>query len=232
MQPDERSELRERQRLAERQAELVPGKAGKQHRPQPFAEAEAEGQREHAQRPVRPNQPGDREADAGKQREPRRQSNDAERQRPGVAVGVDQKGGAQPPQRGEEIPETPPPADPERRARAGPPGDRAVVVGRSVDQPDGEHQGDHDRREKSERRHRQRADRPAGERKDAPLPAPGQDDSRGERDEQARRSSGWQRGRGQGAASDQTNQPADPSRKRLSTRSVVTLRRAALSLAS
>jgi len=116
VQPDHRCDLAEDEILAERHAEVVPGKPGQRDRAQPFARAEAGGEREYPRRARRPQEAGEGEADCGKQRQPRGQGEDAERKRPRELVGLDEKGGAEPPQAGDEITEAPPPTRAEGRA--------------------------------------------------------------------------------------------------------------------
>ena len=57
-----------------------------------------------------PEQPGEGEAEGGKEGEEGRQAEDAEGHRPGELVGLDEEGGAEPPQAGDEIAEAPEPA--------------------------------------------------------------------------------------------------------------------------
>ncbi len=64
-QPEHRGILRERQRLGQRVAERVPGKAGEQMAAQPFAGGQADRQRQHARAVSGPQQPCQRKAERG-----------------------------------------------------------------------------------------------------------------------------------------------------------------------
>ena len=111
VEPDERGRLHQPEVLAERHAERVPRKAREDVPAQPFARRSG---RRRGRRAALP--PGDQRGaraakpKAGKEREQRRQAEHAERQGPGELIGLDEEGGAKPPQPGDEIAEAPPPA--------------------------------------------------------------------------------------------------------------------------
>ena len=91
------------------------GKPGEHDRAQPFACGEAERQREHAHGAVRPDEPGQRETERGKEGEPGGKPTTPSGNAQSEMVGVDQKGGTQPPERSQKEAETPPPAGAEGR---------------------------------------------------------------------------------------------------------------------
>ena len=183
---DDRGELREHEILAERHADFVPGKSGQHERAQPFAGAEADGQRENARRRrATTTSARERKADRREKREPAGSAEHAQRQRPGELVGLDQKGGAEPPEAGDKIAKAPPPADAEGRAHAMA---RSIARWRRRSADPSISQtaviiGDQHRRQEVERRQGQGADRAGGEGDRAAPPAPGENDARGERAE-------------------------------------------------
>ena len=181
MQADERSDLSQREIGAQRHAEVVPGKAGEEEAARPFGEPEPEREGENARGSRRPQEPRDRKACGRKDSEHRRQGDDAERQRPGELVGLDQKRRADPPEAGEKIAEAHPPAGAEGGAHRGDERPSGPAVLRAVDQPDRDRQRHGDEREQRKRRQRQRPDRARDEGDRAPAPAPGQDDPLDER---------------------------------------------------
>ena len=63
-----------------------------------------------------PEQPRQGEAEGREKRQQSRQAENAERERPGELIGLDQKSRAEPPQAGDEIAEAPAPADERRRS--------------------------------------------------------------------------------------------------------------------
>ncbi|MGY2931477.1 hypothetical protein ACVWZ6_001079 [Bradyrhizobium sp. GM6.1] len=130
-QADQRRRLCQRQRLGQRIAERVPGKAGQRMTPQPFRDGEACRERKHARRVLGPEQAGERKAHCREDRQIGRQAQHGERRQPGEYIGVDEEGVADPVEAGHEIAE----AEPVAGKRRG--GDAAISSGAgAVDQPD------------------------------------------------------------------------------------------------
>ena len=130
-QADQRRRLRQRQRLGQRVAERIPRKAGQHMAAQPFANGQAGGEREHARGIAGPDQPRQRKAERGEQREIGGQAQHRERHQPGEGRRIDQEGVADPVQSRHEIAEPEPEAGHRRRRHAAP-----ASGARAVDQPD------------------------------------------------------------------------------------------------
>jgi hypothetical protein len=139
--------------------------------PQPLARRQPEGEGEQAGGAGRPEGTGEREAESRKGGENGRQPEHAERHRPREEVGLDQEGGAEPPEPGHEKAEAPGPAE----ERGGPQGRRrrAALGEGAVEKPDGDGERDGERRQRSERRHGERADGAGAEGEKPAPPAPG-----------------------------------------------------------
>ena len=172
---DHRRALRQRQRIGQRVAEGVPGKAGQDVTAQPFRGGKRNAERQETQRAPDPQGAGQRDAERGEEREHRRQADDRDRQQPAEGRRIDQKGIADPIKADEKIAEAEPPADAGRR------GDAAPAAGSgAVDQPHHGRKGQEQHRPEIQRRHRQ-CRRCAGGEGDQPTPpAPGQYDGMNE----------------------------------------------------
>ena len=170
-QPDQRSGLRQRQRLRQRVAERIPWKSGQQMAAQPFADRQADRERQHARGVAGPEQARQRKADRGEQREIGGQAEHRERHQPGKGRCIDQEGVADPVKPRHEIAEPEPEAGHRRRRHAAPFSGR-----RAVDQPDRDRKGQEQHRPCIERRHRERRQRAGHQRDGGALPSPGQDD--------------------------------------------------------
>src|SRR5208337_5533299 len=119
VQADDRGRLSKEHICADRHAHVVPREPREQEPPRPFRKTETEGQRKNAQRPRRPEKSREREPEGREQRQSRRQRDDSERERPHETVGVDEASCPYPPEPGDKIAESHPPARAERRAQSG-----------------------------------------------------------------------------------------------------------------
>src|ERR1700732_4314963 len=156
---------------------------------QPFREAQSSGKRKNPSRTWRPHEPRQHEPETGKNRERGGEPDNAQRQGPSEFVRFEKKRRAKPPEPGEEITKAPPPAGAkgapgrDRQVQTKPPPGRHLARLRAtVEEPDRNGHRDHERGEKVERRHRKRAGGAGGKRDQAPPPARGENDRRGDRE--------------------------------------------------
>ena len=143
---------------------------------QPFTERQHHGEHEDAPGALGPGQAGEAKGEGREDGEEGRQGDDAERHRPGELVGLDQEGGAEPPQPGEEETEAPPPAD----CKGGPEPAPGTGADGTVDQPDRDGHRHDDERPEIERRQGKRTARTSEKRDQALPPTPPQDDGFGD----------------------------------------------------
>src|SRR6185312_17098356 len=93
---EQRDVLRERKRLSQRIAERVPWETAEQMAAQPLADRERDRERDNTQRSAHPEQPRQRQAEAGVEGEIGGQTCDRERQQPSERLCIDQKGVSDP----------------------------------------------------------------------------------------------------------------------------------------
>src|SRR5262249_4038172 len=179
---DERRPLREPERRDQRVAEGIPGKAAEEVPAQPLRQRERDGERQQTLRAARPNQTGEREAEAGIDPKPGRHADDRKRQQPAEDLGIDQERIAHQIEAGEKIAEPEPP--PGRGGREYP---AETAGGSAVDEPDQDRKGEERDRPEVKWRQRQRRRRAGKQRNQIAPPSPGQDDDMGEAGEPHRR---------------------------------------------
>ena len=183
LQPDETDRLSEH-RMAERdETGLVPGKAGEDEAARPFGEAEGAGKPENAPGAVGPDKARKRCRQPEEDRKDRRKAENGERQEPGKASGIDEKGRPQPPETGDEIAEAEGPADEERRGKT-PKCPGTGVSAEPIEEPDKDGKGDEAGQGNVEGRQAEGCDGAGENRQKRPAPTAGQHDAPGQRLEQ------------------------------------------------
>ena len=154
---DQRGGLHQPEVLAERHAGVVPGKAGEEVPAQPLADRSGRRRRRGSrQASGSQNRRARAKPKAGKKARSGRQPQHPEGHRPGELVGLDQEGGTEPPEAGDEIAEAPEPAEESCRSERRPTG--GAVLDRPVEQPDGRNQREGEGGQEAEGRHGQSAD--------------------------------------------------------------------------
>ncbi len=177
-QADERGRLHHQRHRGQRIANCVPREAGEQMPAQPFGNRHCHREDEHPRPAVGPEEAGKGGAEGPEQRQTGRQDDHGKGHQPAEDVRLDEEGGADPPQAGQEEAEAEAPADDRRRHQ---PADEARPFrrGGAIDQPDKDREGQPEDRKGIKGRKRQRRKRAGGERDGEAAPAPGNDDQVG-----------------------------------------------------